>query len=170
MRDKIIEELTSIKREGIQNLINYLDDTDFFIAPCSTKYHLNKEGGLAEHSFNVFNNLRNKVEALGLEIPIDTIKIIGLLHDICKVDSYILEKGKYKFKTSFPLDHGVKSLYLINQHIKLTDEEALAIRYHMGTYDVAGYSEAAYNDARKMYPLVTLLQTADLESTFVTEK
>jgi len=170
MRDKILGELSKIEREGIQQLIEFLDESDFYTSPCSTKYHLNREGGLAEHSWGVFCNLKHKIEFFGLDVTMDTVRICGLLHDICKVESYFLDKGKYKFKSEFPLDHGVKSIYLIGKYLDLTEEEILAIRFHMGTYDIAGMSEYSYNDARKKYPLVTLLQTSDLESTFVTER
>lgn len=177
-------------REGASDLIYYLENgTDYFTAPASTIYHGNYEGGLSEHSLNVYNLLKEKVSRFNLNIGEDTIAICGLLHDACKLNTYIKSKkwdkdfknktGEwrqidcYEIDDKFPASHGSKSVFTLQRFIKLTDEEILAIQWHMGTSSASvlfpypdGYS---YNSAKEMYPLVTLLFTADLEASGIME-
>lgn len=180
MKEKYIELLKSTNREGINDLLNWLENcTDFFTAPASTKYHLSREEGLLEHSLNVYKMLSNeKYSQAGL----DTIIITSLLHDVCKANFYKTsfrnvknENGEwekvpyYTIDDSFPLGHGEKSVILIQKYIKLTDEEIAAIRWHMGGYEPKEYYNAlsvAYNK----YPLVLYLYIADLKATYILEK
>lgn len=103
-KEKILNALKAIKREGIDKLVTYLEnETDFFTAPASTKYHSNYEGGLAEHSYKVMELFKQKNEQFNLNIPMDSIIICGLLHDLCKTNFYTKEKknvlkGKKKVK------------------------------------------------------------------------
>ncbi len=177
-KHKYIELLNSVKREGIDKLINYLTKSTFFNDPASSNYHNNFEGGLCDHSLNVYNRL---VELTGQNT--DTIKIIGLLHDICKIGAYevytknvknvssewtSVQAYKYK-KTKFPYGHGEKSVFMAQKFIELTAEEALAIRWHMGAYEPKElYREL--NEAQKISPLVILANTADLIATNFDEK
>lgn len=178
MKQKMIELLKSIDREGIDKLISFLDKTDFYIAPASTRFHGSYEGGLVEHSIKVYEILADKVAKSQLEIEDNTIKIVALLHDICKLNYYKVEyrnaKNKngdwekvpyYTVDDTIPYGHGEKSVMMLSEFISLTNEEKYAIRWHMGftepkeLYSTIG---AAY----KKYPLALLLFEADLESTY----
>ena len=176
-----------IKREGADKLYDYLTSTgDFLTAPASTRFHLSYEGGLLEHSLNVYDCLvdylnRDRVkQAYGMEYSPETIAIVALLHDVCKVGCY--KKGSrnvknangvwesvptYEFEDKLPYGHGEKSVYIISGYMKLTREEAFAIRYHMGfsgTDDVRNVSTAF-----EMFPLAYALSVADSEATFFIE-
>lgn len=180
MKEQFIELLKSTNREGIDNLINFLEKTDFFQAPASTRFHGAFQGGLLEHSMKVYEILKEKVKNTNIEIksPNDTIIIIALLHDICKTNFYkvdyknaknelgVWEKVPYyTIEDQIPYGHGEKSVMMITEYIKLTPEEKYAIRWHMGftepkeVYNTIG---AAY----KKYPLALLLFEADIEATY----
>lgn len=180
MKEKFIELLKSTNRPGIEDLISFLEKTDFFTAPASTRFHGSFEGGLVEHSLKVYEILDYKAKnnVLKLEIPDDTIKIVSLLHDICKLNFYKVDYRNaknalgewekvpyYTIDDTIPYGHGEKSVMMITEYMKLTSEEKYAIRWHMGftepkeVYNTIG---AAY----KKYPLALLLFEADLESTY----
>ena len=178
--------LTGITRNGIENLAAFLEQSDFYKAPASTKYHLAEPGGLLIHSLHVHMLLNAKVKMFKLTIPQETILICSLFHDICKANFYGTEnrnvkndatgqwekKQIYVVKDQFPMGHGEKSVTLLLQYVHLTEEEMLAIRWHMGAW-TEGMTEygmrQAYNEAKKRYPLVTLLATADMEASQVLE-
>lgn len=184
LREKIINNLLVTNRPGIKELVTWLELSDFFTAPCSTQYHLAQPGGLAEHSWNVYHLLFNKVQQFKLDIPKESIAICGLLHDICKTFYYgrakknvkengvWMEKEIYVVKDKLPLGHGEKSISIIQDFIKLTDDEKLAIRWHMLAFDAGIHffypSGAAFREASKR-PLVTLLFTADYEASQIIE-
>lgn len=182
-----------IQRKGIDELLNYLETkTDFFTAPSSTKFHLNCPGGLCQHSLNVFETAmkineyvllpkQQSGECLFKEpISTESIAISALFHDLCKCGLYQqVEKWKkdeqnkwvsyigYEVKDDFPFGHGEKSCYIINFYLKLHKDELLAIRWHMGMYDVAeGGSSGryAFYNACDASPLVLLMQMADMSS------
>ncbi len=179
---------TADRRKGMLDLVEYIEHgTDFFGAPASTKHHCAYVGGLAEHSLNVYNMMLKLDGALGMNTPDDQIIITALLHDVCKTNFYVQEqawrkddRGKWESYTRWgvndllPLGHGEKSLYIISKFIQLSDEEAAAIRWHMGAWTegvTSGYSiSKAYNAAVDKYPLVTLLATADNLATHLIEK
>lgn len=154
----------NVKREGVSELLEWLESTDFFEAPASTKYHGVCPGGLLRHSLRVCYFLTILPEAA--EYSMETKVICGLLHDLCKVGFYHRVGGKWEIRDELPMGHGEKSVYLIQKHMKLTDEEALAIRWHMGEYDDAfrGGSRAL-GQARDMCPLVQALHRADMWAT-----
>ncbi|MFW5793909.1 MAG: HD domain-containing protein [Bacillota bacterium] len=177
-----------IKRDGADELLNYLlsSKSDFFEAPCSTRFHLSVPGGLVKHSINVFECLKAYLERprvkeiYKMEYSDETIAIVGLLHDLCKINVYQKtirnkkdESGKwiqvpaYGFEDDLPYGHGEKSVYIISGFMKLTRDEAFAIRYHMGFSGV----EEAYNvgKAFSLYPLAFALSTADMEATYFLE-
>lgn len=186
----------NIKRPGAADLLAWLEGTDFFEAPASTKYHGAHRCGLLIHSLNVYHRLReitardivgHPVEGeFNLEDKLEeTVAILGLLHDVCKADVYQKETRRrrnpdsgawedytaYVFKDPFPLGHGEKSVYQISKYITLTDEEALAIRWHMGAYDEAAKGGAyAMVDAMSMTPWVWRLQEADMCATWINER
>lgn len=175
----------NITREGSDKLLDYLCSSDFFTAPASTRYHNCFEGGLVQHSLNVYKCLNaylkseRMTEEYGLEYSEETIAIAGLLHDVCKINCYkpgvrnVKENGVWKQVSTFelhddlPYGHGEKSVYIINGFIRLTREEAFAIRYHMGfsgTEDVRNVSRTF-----EMFPLALALSVADMEASFIKE-
>ena len=187
-----------IHREGIDKLLDYLETTDFYTAPSSTNYHLNEMGGLCQHSINVFHTackVYESVIAPALEqadtpfsepISMESIAIATLLHDLCKTKLYHQkEKWKkdetgrwvsypgYEVKDDFPFGHGEKSCLILNWFIRLKQEELLAIRWHMGMFDMAEAGSAsryAFYAAMEKCPLVSLLQVADMLSSNCLEK
>jgi len=190
-KETIISLLESTKRPGIEKVIEYLNNSDFFTAPASTKYHSSFEGGLAEHSFNVYTILKDKVSSLYPEkLSIDTVIITALLHDVCKINFYKKEKKNVKKGTKlnqwgkevanwveeevyvidelFPYGHGSKSVYLLNKMIELTDLEALMINFHMGFTEPKD-SWIHLNNALNKHPEIILLHTSDLEASYLHE-
>lgn len=188
-RERFIEIYKSkITREGSEPLLDYLcNKCDFFNAPASTRYHNSRPGGLVNHSLNVYDCLcdylsREKVKTdYGCTPSEETIAIVALLHDICKVNFYKEstrnvkdENGAwqkvpyYEIDDTLPYGHGEKSVYVIGGFMRLTREEAFAIRYHMG---FAGNSEVRDVAASfQMFPLAFALSTADMEATYYMEK
>jgi len=183
MKDKIITLLKSTNREGIDKLIGWLEKSDFFIAPASTKFHGNYEGGLAEHSYNVYTLFKEKVERFNIDLSEETIINAALLHDVCKINIY---KRKEKFRKdkddkwekyfpfviddTLPLGHGEKSVMLIQAFIKLTREEIFLIRYHMGGF-LSEEEKRNLNKAVELIPAIVAIHTADYEaSTFLEKK
>jgi len=182
------------RRDGAVAMLKWLErETDFFTAPASSKNHLAQPGGLVVHSVNVYNRLLEITArdvfggmdgALLAEEVRETVAILGLLHDVCKVGVYhqtdifkAAVEGKldtmapYEFRDTFPLGHGEKSLFLITRHMALTEEEALAIRWHMGAYDdaVKGGSRSM-TEAMNMTPWVWRLQEADMCAAWIDER
>ncbi|MBQ8321022.1 MAG: HD domain-containing protein [Clostridia bacterium] len=188
-KEKFIEIYKKyITRDGADKLLEYLLSTssDFFTAPASARFHSSYEGGLVDHSINVFECLSSYLESprmqdiFGLEYSKESIAIVSLLHDLCKINVYKKgfrnvkdERGTWQRVDTFeyddrmPYGHGEKSVYIISGYMKLTREEAFAIRYHMGyssTEDPRNVSAAF-----EMYPLAFALSTADSEATYFIE-
>ncbi len=178
----------NIKREGTEKLRQYLLNSNFFTSPASTRYHCAYEGGLCEHSINVYKRLlqnakTNYGENYESVISNETIAIVSLLHDLCKIDFYKtdyrnvkengvwVQKPYYVKEEGLPYGHGEKSVYIINGFIRLTREEALAINWHMGGFDarVKG-GDGSISEAYAKYPLTVLLHVSDLEATYLDEK
>lgn len=186
-KEQYTELLRSTKREGIESLITWLcEETDFFTAPASTKTHGAFEGGLLIHSLSVYRVLNNFSKNIKDAKP-EAIIISALLHDLCKVNFYTKqirnvkvpgerrweEVEVYAIEDTLPLGHGEKSVYMAMKHIDLTDEEAMAIRWHMGGYDdaarayVSGMAQAA---AFTKYPLAAALSIADMYDTYIIDQ
>jgi len=154
MKNKITEILKGTERKGIDNVIEFLYDSDYFSAPASTKFHGAEVGGLAKHSYNVMRIMKKLNENIQESYPNDSIEIVGLLHDICKVNIYkpnLLKSGElskaapYKKEDPFPIGHGEKSvIMLLDIGLELLKDEMLAIRYHMNMFDEGGYRFASY--------------------------
>ncbi len=171
MKEEFINLLKSINREGMDKLLEFLETTDFFDAPASTKYHGAWKGGLLEHSMKVYEILKTKTE------DSDTVKIIALLHDICKVNYYktdfrnVKNNGVweqvpyYTVEDNIPYGHGEKSVMMISEFIKLTPEEKYAIRWHMG-FTEPKELYGTLGQAYKKYPIALLTFEADLEATY----
>ena len=164
-----------ITREGADKLLDWLETTDFMKAPASTRFHEAYEGGLAEHSVQVWHQLVRLLKAFPeVKVSGETASIVSLLHDICKVNCYKVEMRNkkingvweqvpfYTFKEDFCFGgHGSKSVYVIQSFMQLSDEEAVAINCHMGVEN----GNYAVNDAYRMYPLAFLVHTADMAAT-----
>ena len=176
-----------IKRDGADKLLEYLQSTDFFTAPASSRFHNDFDGGLCDHSINVYYRLKKLIDAedsLYNKYSDETIAIIGLLHDLCKINFYVkdyrkvneggvwLTKPYYKIDEVYPYGHGEKSVYIINKYMKLTDIEALAINWHMGPYDqrVKGQSPQTLEAAMHVDDIVLLTYIADSLATYLDEK
>lgn len=184
-KEKILSLLSSVKRPGMEDLINWIDgSSDFFIAPASTRFHGNYEGGLAEHSLNVYKVFKKKCETWNIGFTEEQIIICALLHDICKANFYHKttrnkkdEKTgqwyKYPFyecKDEFPYGHGEKSVYIIRSFIKLNRDEAYAIRWHMGSEGEGQMGAIACSNAFNECKAAVLLHTADLEASRLMEQ
>ena len=178
----------SIHREGSEKLLEYLlsEQSDFFTAPASTRFHGSHQEGLLEHSLNVYDCLvdylkRERATTLyHMNYTDESIAIVTLLHDICKINCYKESTRNvkvnvtwqqvpyYEFEDQLPYGHGEKSVYIITGFMRLTREEAFAIRYHMG---FSGSEEARnVGAAFEMYPLAFALSTADMEATYFLEE
>jgi len=184
-KENFKELMTGITRNGTENLATYLEEqSDFYTAPSSTKYHLSVPGGLVQHSLNVHKLLAHKEKAYRLGIDPETLLITSLFHDICKVNFYgtdtrnVKENGQwvqkqiYVVKDQFPIGHGEKSVIMLQNFIILTEEEQLAIRWHMGPFTEGFDSftlKQAYNAAAKKYKLVPALFAADHEASQIFE-
>lgn len=186
LKETFLELLAEVKREGIDKLVEYLEKSDFFIAPASTRFHGSHENGLLEHSLNVYQLLEQKLQTYPYKnyitsITPETIIIVSLLHDICKTNFYTVEMRNkkneqgvwvkepyYAVKDLIPYGHGEKSVMMISQFLKLTTEEMYAIRWHMGFSE----PKELYNTlgaAFEKYPLCLALHQADLEATYLLE-
>lgn len=177
--EKIVRD--NIHRDGIEELLTYLDESDFYTCPASAKYHGSNVGGLVEHSLEVYNELKRLLKAYPeIEVSEETVAIVALFHDLCKIGLYKVEyknrkndDGKWEQSMYYTYDekfhfggHGSKSVYIVQNYIKLTQEEAAAINCHMGSWD--GNKDVA--DAYQQFPIAWLLHVADEASTFLLKK
>lgn len=178
----------NIKREGADKLLDYIENvSDFFTAPASGRRHSAFEGGLVVHSLNVYKRFKNLIkleygdnynEVIGDE----SIALIALLHDLCKVNTYTVDYRNQKidgqwvqvpyfaYNNPLPYGHGEKSVYMITSYMKLTREEAMAINWHMGAFDPRNQGSSDLFDAFSRYPIAVLFHTADLTASYLDEK
>lgn len=194
MKERFLEIYKDyITRPGADKFLEWLEKSDFFSAPASTRFHLAEPGGLVKHSVHVYERLRelfsNEI-ARNTDGPViisdedeEKIAICGLLHDICKANFYAVEMRnrknesgqweKYPFyvvNDQLPYGHGEKSVYIISGFMKLTREESMAIRWHMGFSDTdfkgGGFS---VGNAFEKFPLAVMTHIADLQATYLDE-
>lgn len=177
----------NITRDGSKELLDYLQKSDFFTAPASTQFHSAYEGGLVEHTINVYNRFLAAVKSeygdnYTDKISNESIAICALLHDVCKVDLYKIEMRNrkvngnweqypcYTIEDNLPYGHGEKSVYIISGFMRLTREEAMIINWHMGGFD-ARVRGGAYglSDAYYKYPTAVLFHTCDMIATYLDE-
>ncbi|MGN1042651.1 MAG: hydrolase [Christensenellales bacterium] len=177
----------SIARPGADKLLDWLEKSDFFYAPASSRFHSAHLGGLCEHSVKTYyrflQNLQMEYEEeMEERIPMESIAVIALLHDVCKVNCYKeeyrnvkvdgewVQKPYYTVEDNLPYGHGEKSVYIISGFMKLTREEAMAINWHMGGFDqrVLGGSYAL-SDVFYKYPTALLFHISDVQSTYLDE-
>lgn len=186
-KEKFLNILNGVQRTGIDKLIDWLGNwSDFFTAPASTIYHGNYEGGLVEHSLNVYKLFSEKNTMYDLGLSEDSIKIMALLHDICKANFYETYKRNvnisenndksgwrkidcYKVNDQFPMGHGEKSVIMISCYIRLAKEEMMGIRWHMGGYENKD-NYNALSAAWGLFKSGACLHTADLEASNLFEK
>ena len=174
-------------RPGAEAMLDYLENkSDFFNAPASARYHGAYEGGLCDHSVNVYHCLKDYLERervaelYGLSYSDETIAIVSLLHDVCKIGCYKpgtrnvkgadgkwTQVPTYQFHDPMPYGHGEKSVYIVNGYLRLTREEAFAIRYHMGFS--GNEDKGQVGNAFQMFPLAFALSVADMEATYFLE-
>ena len=178
----------NITRPGSDKLLNYLisEQSDFFTAPCSTRFHGSYAGGLVQHSINVYNCLKDYLsrqrtkDVYGMEYTNESIALTALLHDVCKMNFYSVdyrnaknEQGVwekvpyYTINDQLPYGHGEKSVYIVSGFMRLTREEAFAIRYHMGFSGIDDRN--SIGKAFEMFPLAFALSVADMEATYFLE-
>ena len=179
-----------IKREGADRLLEYLlNRSDFFAAPASTRFHCSYEGGLCEHSLNVYDCLCSYLDTdrarqtFGLDFSEESVAIVSLLHDVCKIDTYKTSMRNvkddktgvwskvpyYEYNDTLPYGHGEKSVYIVSGFMRLTRDEAMAIRWHMGFSGPE--DQKLIGNALRMYPLALALMIADCEaSSYVEER
>lgn len=173
-------------RKNIDKVISRLDELGFFAAPASTRFHMNCEGGLLRHSYNVYEmalKVREivcaKEPSLTERLPLDSVAIAALLHDTCKAHIYrkcirkekdasgfwVDVEGYEVDSTDLPVGHGEKSvIMLLRWGLELTDDEIMAIRWHMGPWDLAFQSyeqKASLNSAKELCPLCSLISIGD---------
>jgi hypothetical protein len=143
--------------------INWLEYNGFFTAPASTKYHGNYEGGLFDHSYSVAETLKqlskaNRLKWNNLRSPF----VIGMFHDLCKIDNYIKVADGFDYnKAALLPGHGEKSIIYLVQHMRLTPEEVMCIRWHMGAFDEKE-NWNYYTKAVNKYPNVLWTHQADM--------
>jgi 23S rRNA maturation-related 3'-5' exoribonuclease YhaM len=136
----VCDLLSLIKRPGMESLIDYLLNSDYFTAPASTRYHNVFEGGLCQHSLNVTREFSKENAFWEKQIPQDSVIICGILHDLCKVGAYIETDHGYESVKGLK-GHATLSISRINEHIQLTQQEDDIIRYHMGLFGIFTYHE-----------------------------
>ena len=188
-REEFIEIYkANIHRDGADALLDYLENkSDFFTAPASARYHGSYTGGLCRHSVNVYRCLENYLarervrEVYGMSYSAESTAVVALLHDLCKIGCYRPGSrnvkgpdGKWQSVPTFyyedpmPYGHGEKSVYIVTGFMRLTREEAMAIRWHMG---FSGNEDARLvGQALEQYPLAFALATADMEAAYFLEK
>lgn len=188
-KDRFIELYQdNVKREGADAMLEYLlsKSSDFFTAPASARFHGSYPGGLVEHSLNVYECLVDYLsrprtsERYRMEFSSETVAVVALLHDVCKINCYQPgtrnvkdEQGvwhsvpSYTYDDKLPYGHGEKSVYIINGYMRLSREEAFAVRYHMGFSGIE--DKNSIGAAFEMYPLAFALSVADMEATYYLE-
>lgn len=182
-KERFIRLCGSIERPGIDNLLVWLEKTDFFIAPASTKYHGSYPGGLVEHSLNVYDELSRLLKAYPeIEVSNDSILISTLFHDLCKLNFYTVEKRNrkndkgvweqydyYAVNEGFCFGgHGSKSLYILQRFIDVIPEEAVAINCHMSCWDTN--NSLNIGKAYEQFPFAWLVHVADEAATYIKER
>ncbi len=187
-----------IHREGLDKVLAYLEKSDFYTAPSSTRFHLNEDGGLCLHSMNVFEAackiynemakpaIVNGTSPFTEEVNMESIAIATLFHDLCKIKLYHkTERWKkddknrwvsypgYEVKDDFPLGHGEKSCLMLSWYMRLKPEEMLAIRWHMGMFDMGESGtplRMSFFSATDKSPLVSIVHAADFLTSNLWEK
>jgi len=181
-KTRFISLCEGISRPGIENLMEWLESTDFYTAPASTRYHGSYKGGLVDHSLNVYDELKRLLDVYPhINVSDESILICALFHDICKANFYAIEKKNrkndagmwekydaYVIKEKFCYGgHGSKSVFLVQHFMELNPEEAVAIQCHMSSWEDG--SGSAVSKAFEQFPFAWLVHVADESATFILE-
>lgn len=194
MKEQFIKLLQATKRTGIESVVNYLEQAGFFFAPASVSRHLSHEGGLLEHSLNVWKMAQMlRMQTIGMrpelekQLPEDSVTIAALLHDVCKANIYKTVQKWRKDENNrwesydaydtdysrFPVGHGEKSvIMLLRLGLQLTNDEIIAIRWHMGAWNLPMQSYEDKQNISVAYdgcPLAAIIQAADALATHILE-
>lgn len=180
-KERFVSLCEGIERDGIKSMMEWLSKSDFYYAPASTKFHGSYAGGLLEHTLNVYDELKRLMQVYGDKVDAseDTLRIVSLFHDLCKVNFYATEKrnrknaagqwesyDSYLIKEKFCFGgHGSKSVFLVQNFIELTPEEAVAINCHMSSWD----GNKDVGKAYEQFPLAWLVHVADEAASFIVE-
>lgn len=181
-KKRFIDLCGEINRSGMDDLMFWLENSDFYTAPASTRFHCAYTGGLLKHSLNVYDELVRLLKAYPeIDVPNESVIIASLFHDLCKVDFYTVEQrfrkdegGRWEKYNTFGIDekfcyggHGSKSVFLLEQFIRLTTQEAMAIHNHMGAWEDGAkcYAGAAYEYDKFAW----LVHVADEAATYIRE-
>lgn len=186
LKKRFVEICTMIDRPGMSELMTWLERSDFYTAPASSRFHGNHAGGLLEHSLNVYDKLSEYVSRYPeLNIPYESVAVVALFHDLTKVNYYTISSRNvkdeatgtwhkepfYKVDDRLPLEHGEKSVIILQSFIKLTRDEIFAIRWHMGGFDSAAKGgDYGLSGAFEMCPLAVMTHLADMEATYLSER
>ena len=180
-KERFLSLCRTVKREGMDKLLKWLETTDFYTCPASTKYHGAYEGGLLEHSLNAYDELKRLLKVYHeITVSEESVIIVALFHDLCKVNFYTTEKrnrknpaGQWESYDYYAIDerfcfggHGSKSVFLVQHFMELTPEEAVAINCHMSSWD----GNTNVGKAYEQFPFAWLLHVADESATYVRQK
>ena len=182
-RKEVLEILSKVNREGMDEFIEFLNNSTFFSDPASSRYHANFPGGLAFHSYNLYKICSRLNKLFNRGISEESIIISAICHDLCKIGSYNIDnkwkkdsQGKWESYLTYCYNpnqvqclHGTESALIASKYIKLTDEEQQAITYHMGAYGLSERDCNQMNNSIKKYPLVLLIQQSDMASAYFYE-
>lgn len=173
----------TIHREGVTDLLNWLQKADFFTAPASTRYHGAYAGGLCEHSLDVWNYAQKLAPLSPVKLSPESLCIASLFHDVCKVNFYTVTKrnqridGVWKEVESYAIDerfhfggHGSKSVFIVQHFMQLKNDEAVAINCHMGFSDANSSTVRDVSAAYSAYPLAWIIHVADEAATYLLER
>lgn len=179
-KERFLDLCSKVKRDGMSDLLQWLESGDFFYAPASTRFHGAYAGGLVEHSLNVYDELRRLLSVYPeIEMSEETVIIASLFHDICKANAYTQEKrnrknadGKWESYDAYTWDekfcyggHGSKSVFILQKYIQLTTDEAVAINCHMGAWD----GNTSVGSAYEQRPFAWAVHVADEAATYIKE-
>ena len=181
-KERFISLCNDIDREGMKELMDWLEKSDFYTAPASTRFHGSYHGGLCEHSLNVYDELKRLLQIYGDSVNVSesTIRIVSLFHDLCKVNFYITEKrnrknelGQWESYDAYSIKeklcyggHGSKSVFILQNFMKLSVDEAVAINCHMGAFG----DNKDIGKSFEQFPLAWLVHTADCAASFIVER
>lgn len=180
LKERFMSLCKSVNRDGIGELMGWLETNGFYTSPASSRFHGAYEGGLLEHSLNVYDEAKRLLKAYPeIKVPEESVIIAALFHDVCKVNMYTIEKRNrknadgywesydaYKINEKFCFGgHGSKSVFLIQHFIKLTPEEAVAINCHMSSWD----GDKTAGNAFEQFPFAWIVHVADEAATYIRE-
>lgn len=181
-KERFIALCKTINRNGIDELLKWLEDSDFYTCPASSRYHGAYKGGLLEHSLNVYDEFNRLLKVYPeVNAPKESIAIAALFHDLCKVNMYVTEKrnrknefGQWESYDAYKIDekfrfggHGSKSVFIVQHFIDLTLEEAVAINCHMSSWEEG--AAKTVGASFEQYPFAWLLHVADESATYIKE-